>query len=275
MLSAMHLNDPIQVQPHAAHDRDVMDGSRTAVAPDVDPGVRRVPFEACRLPGAARILILGDRTTVSAQIRNRRYAHLPEVAIVGPTCRPLMLTVDGPPPVEIVLSALDWARLIPMSAALLTDRIVPARELGIDGLGRPGHSAVASLEAMIAAKADQRDAADEACIVRLMALIDEGCVFDTATAAEKVDVRQHLLRRLALRSFGFPPKTLLIRRRFLAALDMFRSGDGDFTVIAAFGYFDASHFIRDANRFLGTTPRRFLRDLAATGQQMAAHGQRR
>jgi hypothetical protein len=50
-----------------------------------------------------------------------------------------------------------------------------------------------------------------------------------------------------------------MRTRFLRALTaMLLSPVGpDFGVIPA-GYHDISHFIRDANRFLGLTPRRFL-----------------
>ena len=274
MLSTMRLNDPMPMGPHATQARGVVGFCANAVAPDGDQDPRPAPSEMRRMPGAARLLILGDRTTVAAQIRNRRYARLPDVAIVGPTCRPLMLTIDGPPPIEIMLSALDWVRLMPMSAALLADRIVSAADLGLDRLGdaaaiateEAAETAIASLAETMAARGIPRDPVNEAFIARMTALIDDGRVFDTATAAQQVDVRPHHLRRLTLRAFGFPPKTLLMRRRFLAAFDVFRAGEGDFAAIAAFGYFDASHFIRDANRFLGTTPRRFVRDLAAIAQ---------
>ena len=67
------------------------------------------------------------------------------------------------------------------------------------------------------------------------------------------------LRRLAVRHFGFTPKMLLRRARFLRSfVQLFVSGNPtDVTAIDP-SYHDMPHFLRDANTFLGTTPRRFM-----------------
>lgn len=235
------------------------------------------PVDVSRLPGTARILLIPEQTRVSATIRNRRYDRLPDVAIVGPSSRPVALKIDGPAPIEIPLSPLDWSRLTGTIAATTADRIIRARDLGIsclDGLvdAAPTDIALAAVarlaETIVARDIASADGGNWPLILPLMRLIDDGVVYDAATAAQQLATSPHNLRRIALRWFGFPPKTLLMRRRFIAALERFQETHLDFASVAAFGYFDASHFLRDANRFLGTTPRRYLRriDSSADGQ---------
>ena len=78
-------------------------------------------------------------------------------------------------------------------------------------------------------------------------------------AEAQVRIDNRLLLRLTKRYFGFPPKLLLMRTRFLCAMTAMLVGRAgpDFGAVPS-GYHDQSHFIRDGNRFLGTTPRRFL-----------------
>jgi len=236
-------------------------------------------FEMSRLPGTARILIIPESTRVSARIRNRFYDRLTDVVVVGPSSRPVTLQIEGAPLVEIPLSPLDWARLTTVAATAVSDRIVAAQDLGIkclDGVADREANDIAQLaitrlaDAVVARGTASLDATTTTLIAQLTALIDEGLVYDAATAAEQVSTTAHNLRRIALRWFGFPPKTLLMRRRFIAALGRFQETGMDFTAITQFGYFDASHFLRDANRFLGTTPRRYLRRMDGSSGGNAA-----
>lgn len=236
-------------------------------------------FELSRLPGTARILIIPEGTRVSARIRNRYYDRLPDVAVVGPSSRPVTLQIDGAPVVEIPLSPLDWGRLTTVAAVAMADRIVAARDVGItclDGVVDRDANDIAGVainrlaDAVIARGNALLDETTTTLIAQLMALIDEGLVYDAATAAEQVSTTPHNLRRIALRWFGFPPKTLLMRRRFIAALERFQETGMDFAAITNFSYFDASHFLRDANRFLGTTPRRYLRRIDGSSRGNAA-----
>lgn len=236
-------------------------------------------FELSRLPGTARILIIPEGTRVSARIRNRYYDRLPDVAVVGPSSRPVTLQIDGAPVVEIPLSPLDWGRLTTVAAVAMADRIVAARDVGItclDGVVDRDPNDIAGVainrlaDAVVARGNALLDETTTTLIAQLMALIDEGLVYDAATAAEQVSTTPHNLRRIALRWFGFPPKTLLMRRRFIAALERFQETGMDFAAITNFSYFDASHFLRDANRFLGTTPRRYLRRIDGSSRGNAA-----
>lgn len=90
------------------------------------------------------------------------------------------------------------------------------------------------------------------------ALVDPeiGSVRDL-TEATGLSIRR--LERLAHRAFGFPPKLLLRRARFLRSLHALRAarrGEGAMAIDSS--YTDYSHFIRDSHDFLGMSPQAFL-----------------
>ena len=67
------------------------------------------------------------------------------------------------------------------------------------------------------------------------------------------------MRRIAIYAFGMAPKLLLRRARFLRSfVSLLRSGEPMAYDLIDSSYYDSSHFLRDANTFLGTTPRRFM-----------------
>ena len=69
-----------------------------------------------------------------------------------------------------------------------------------------------------------------------------------------------ILERLAARAFGFPPKLLLRRARFLRSLHAVRRVEShDRNTAIDPGYTDYSHFVRDAHTFLGMSPGAFLK----------------
>ena len=67
------------------------------------------------------------------------------------------------------------------------------------------------------------------------------------------------MQRVADRAFGFPPKLLLRRARFLRSLHALRvARRGEAASVIDPNYTDHSHFIRDAHDFLGMSPQAFL-----------------
>lgn len=90
-------------------------------------------------------------------------------------------------------------------------------------------------------------------------LLDER--FESAREmARELDIGVHTLRRLSLKRFGFPPKLLMMRTRFLRSLIALKetgATEGYLAIDSA--YTDASHFLRDSERFLGMTALRFLK----------------
>lgn len=86
------------------------------------------------------------------------------------------------------------------------------------------------------------------------ALIDEDINAVTDFAA-RLGVSSRSLERLSLRAFGFSPKLLLRRQRFLRSLAQFML-DPSLTWVSTLDwhYVDQAHFVRDFKRFMGMSP---------------------
>ena len=214
-------------------------------------------------------VILADRP-IALTIGRRTYDPLPTASLYGTTSRAMRMTTHGGVTIGISLKPLGWARLFATRADLHRDRVVPLAEVMAPALANElvTRLAVSDRGAGVKPILDDFLAThlgaphpDEPLITQLAALIADEDTRDLGTACERVGINMVALRRLSTRYFGFPPKTLLMRTRFLRSLlRLMAAEDGaDLTHIAP-TYYDASHFIRDANRFLGTTPRRFLKE---------------
>ncbi|WP_375271815.1 hypothetical protein [Sphingomonas sp.] len=219
------------------------------------------------LPAPAMICILLDAGPVNIAIRNHRFQPAP-VSLYGPTSCALRASTTGGIQVGVGLTALGWISLMPGSAGALHNRVVP-----LDQLLDPAVSAqlLAELtqlddETRIAATVDrvlaplfnrQHPHADAVRRFTDLMLVDG--VIEIADAAERLALPATTLRRVAIHAFGMPPKLLLRRARFLRSfIALLRSGEPMSYELIDSSYYDSSHFLRDANTFLGTTPRRFM-----------------
>jgi AraC-like DNA-binding protein len=166
------------------------------------------------------------------------------------------------------LTPLGWARLTKANAIDWANRVGDTRAV-FDG-------AVAALRPLLCA-APSDDALPlllDAFLIRAIALpsrLDapilrlDAALLDTTSVtvrgmADRVGVTPRTLERLAARAFGFSPKLLLRRARFLRSLHAVRrSPPRDHTTAIDPGYTDYSHFVRDAHDFLGMSPGAFLK----------------
>ena len=73
--------------------------------------------------------------------------------------------------------------------------------------------------------------------------------------AERLAMSSRSFERLSLRAFGFAPKLLLRRQRFLRSMAQFML-DPSLTWISTLDwhYVDQAHFVRDFRRFMGMNP---------------------
>lgn len=220
------------------------------------------------LPGWAQIWIVMSETPVAVRIGNRLYPRLPTTVLYGVTSRAMPVTARGGVSVAIDLTPLGWARFIRQGAEAVRDRVEP-----LETLLPP--AAVEQLAVAVAAVDDARDIQgvldrffvnhlppanpDEPMVRQIMALLADATLADLASAAAAYGIDQRSVRRLCKRYFGFPPKILMMRTRFLRALVPLLEAEGELDhAIVPPGYHDRSHFIRDAKRFLGMTPRQFI-----------------
>ena len=220
------------------------------------------------LPGTANIRIAIDAGPIGVSIGRRHFDPVPEVSLYGPTSQALRATTRGGILIGFGISALGWGRLTRRHASDYRNRITPLNELVGEAFARDlqatlrgsdrGPQVATLLDGFLRERLGPVGR-EEGAIRALMDLIAKDSAHDIVTAAALIGVPTHSLRRLAIRHFGFPPKMLLNRARFLRSLLRFlASGEAaDYSTIDP-SYFDASHFLRDATTFLGMTPRRFM-----------------
>lgn len=209
----------------------------------------------------------------------------PQVAtLYGPTDRHGMIETDGGRAIGFGLTPLGWHRLIGSDASAAANQTLPlGSTLGIDATmlrteltaaGNDETAVVARLEAVLSALLARRPPPDPQ-IVR----VDSALRLrpnDVKAFASLAGVTPRTLHRICLRGFGFAPKRLLRRERFLATLGHVRTAVGE-RVRGALGdaYVDQSHFYRDFRDFMAMSPRQYfsaerrLMAAAAAAQVMA------
>lgn len=170
----------------------------------------------------------------------------------------------------IGLLPLGWARFVAAPASDFADRFT-------DGLAEPAFAAFAPLLTSLfsalpdpeaeAARIDAflRDllpghppAQDEERIRAAHAALVDPALASVTALAERTGMSPRSFERLSLRAFGFSPKLLLRRQRFLRSLGQFML-DPSLTWISTLDwhYHDQAHFVRDFRRFMGMTPKRY------------------
>lgn len=213
--------------------------------------------------GNVRFLLRGDWHME----QGGRMAPTPPAVLFGPTDRTARFETRSGAMFGVGLTPIGWLRLIRTDASRLANTVVP---LG-DTLGPPGEALASSLSA---------DADDEARVAQLTAVFRErlatapapdadamavqqtlldDSISDVAELASRMGISDRTLQRLCLRAFGFSPKRLLRRQRFLRTLDKIRDRLG--TPLADFvdDYYDQAHFNRDFKAFMGMSPTAYYR----------------
>ena len=206
-------------------------------------------------------------------------------AVFGPTDRTAQLISEaGGVSMGFGLTALGWSRLVGVPANSLANRMA---ELGTDGnalaetlAGASRDAAWEIMERWIEAKAaaSPADPASDAAIERVQAALIGGDISTVASFAAETGLSARTLSRLCTRAFGFAPKRLLRRQRFLRTLAAVGDRlDQPLSLLLDGSYFDQSHFIREFRSHMGMaplayfhSPRQLMRRAAAA--RLAAAG---
>lgn len=100
---------------------------------------------------------------------------------------------------------------------------------------------------------------DDEGVGRIEAALVDPAIATVGDLAATSQLSVRAVERLAYRAFGFPPKLLLRRARFLRSLHAIREAQpGRRATAIDPAYTDYSHFIRDSHDFLGLSPQAFL-----------------
>jgi AraC-like DNA-binding protein len=227
--------------------------------------------------GNVRLRVSGDWRVINDPRDTGDAPH--ERVLFGPTDRCGRIVTAGGKTVGFGLTPLGWSRLIGSDAGVMANRVREVDgELALD---------LAALQAAFRAD-DDDDAAgvarfDAALLSRLAETPrDHPLVLaadrvlrerpaDVPRFCAAVGVAPRTLHRLCLRAFGFPPKRLLRRQRFLETLGVIRvTPDATFGALMGEEYHDQSHFNRDFRDFMGMTARDYARTPRALMQAAAA-----
>jgi len=198
----------------------------------------------------------------------------PFFAATGPTSRPTRFRLGSGRMWGVGLMPLGWAALVEAQAGEYADRFVDALADPAFRAFHPLASALAREEGafadglgVIEDHMDRIVAGSEAGGVLAgrsirainAALVDPG-VATVAQLAERVGMSTRSLERLTRRAFGFTPKLLLRRQRFLRSLAHFML-DPSLKWLEALDcqYHDQAHFVRDFKRFMGMNPSSYAR----------------
>ncbi len=216
--------------------------------------------------------------------------HRLSTAIIhGPTSHPTFIRGQAGGAFGIGILPTGWNRLWKADASRFADQVLPLDTL----MGRAADALSDALRAApdLAARARISDAA-------LLALLDAraASAFDQQVAAffqvltdpasatveqitATLGLPQSRLARLSKRGFGFPPKLLLRRQRFLRMLGTLHARPYDeWADFIDPQYTDQSHMIRDFHHFLGMAPSHYFALqrpvlMAATKGRAAMFGQ--
>jgi AraC-like DNA-binding protein len=212
-------------------------------------------------------VLLDPATNWEVRCGKGEWLSVPDVSLFGPSSAACWSRSDEGAVIGAGITPRGWARLATCPAGELADRVVPAGDV----LG-PGTVALA---AQLRAAGDSEaivpildrwflermtePARDEDAIERIFASLTDPAVRTVAQLAARVGLVPRTLERISRRAFGFAPKLLLRRARFLRSLHaLIGGGPGRRALAIDAGYTDYPHFIREAHEFLGMKPTRFL-----------------
>ncbi len=188
----------------------------------------------------------------------------PAATLFGPTGKSARIT--GSPRAllfGIGLLPMGWARLVQAPAKLFANRAVSLSEMWGDKADRL-HRALAGdpddedrvhrLDQLLLGLLAQSPP-PEPHLAAIHRTLVSGDIATVSAFAAEVGVTQRTLERLCPKLFGFAPKPLLRRQRFLRGLDrVVHNPDRTLTELLEDGYADQSHFVREFRAFMGLTP---------------------
>ncbi|CAM4040932.1 HTH araC/xylS-type domain-containing protein [Novosphingobium lubricantis] len=185
--------------------------------------------------------------------------------VTGPTSTTVRFTVGTSRVWGIGFLPLGWARFMGEPASIHADRIydahaepflAPMRTLAASLFG-PEPDAEAELARIVAHFSSGPDLpADVAARIQAchQALVNPD-VSSVVEMAEAAGLPSYTLERICKKHFGFPPRLLLRRQRFMRSLVQYLF-DPSLHWIGAMdsSYHDQAQFVRDFHRFMGMSP---------------------
>lgn len=185
--------------------------------------------------------------------------------ISGPTTRPIHFRIFTSRIWGLGLQPAGWARFVDGNACDFANRI-------FDGATEPAFRAIAPLldiasdgsldtDGTAGAIDDYlrtllyRPSPNEAQVIACHQALNDPAVASVGEMRERLGIGARSLERLCARYFGFPPKQVLRRQRFLRSLAVYMLSEGrTWSDAMDAQYYDQAQFVRDFRSFMGMTP---------------------
>jgi AraC-like DNA-binding protein len=180
----------------------------------------------------------------------------------------------------IAESAHHWADRLD-DAALVNTPVPFAQMMAVTSATNDLDEMAAGFDQILLGVLDNRpliDAGTEERVRAAHAALIDPEITSVAQLAERLQLSIAQLQRLSLRIFGFPPKLLLRRQRFVRTLAVImRDPDSNWSDALDMHYYDQAHFNRDFRQFFKMSPREYRAQPhpiigAASRARMAALG---
>jgi len=186
----------------------------------------------------------------------------------GPSSRAVRFEIERSRMWGIGLLPLGWAKFVPAPAIELADAVV-------DGHTHPAFACFAPLAASLFGDAPDEvgelaritayfrgrlsdPVPDEARIKAIHAALLDPEVATVSQLVAQAGIGQRTVERICDRAFGFRPKLLLRRQRFMRSLAQYMPDPSLKWIGAIDGhYHDQAQFVRDFRQFMGMTPREY------------------
>lgn len=245
------------------------------LSPALRPYVSTIYLSEVAVPDGSRVedylhpewanlrFIEGDRPL--AAIGDSPVAPTPRFVATGPTSTATYFAAGNMRAWGIGILPMGWAKFIPLSAEDLADRLTDggahpafapfAPLLGALRQVNDVDAAAALIDTHVCALLADAPPDDPAILAAHRALVDDE-VTSVADLSAKLSLSERSIERLSHRAFGFSPKLLLLRQRFLRSLGRFML-DPSMAWIDTMDhhYYDQAQFTRDFQRFMGMSPR--------------------
>jgi len=185
--------------------------------------------------------------------------------VSGPTSKAIRFGLQNSCIWGLGLQPAGFARFVPLAASVVADAAVNGQtheafanllplldivcedRIGHDEAARRVEEFLLAFDGPPVAQMKQVLACQEALRDQDMSRVEDLC--------ERVGISRRSLERLCARYFGFAPKMLLRRQRFLRSLAQFTlAGKENWSRALDGQYYDQAHFVRDFKAFMGMTP---------------------
>lgn len=188
--------------------------------------------------------------------------------ITGPTSWPVRFTVGTTRVWGVGFLPLGWARFMRTPAHLHADKIYDVHAERFlspfvalaDGVFGPVPDEQGELDRIVRHFSEGLDLPpdDDPRIGACHSALIDTEVGSVAEMAEKAELPPHTLERICRKHFGFTPRLLLRRQRFMRSLAQYMLDPSLHWIGAIDGhYHDQAQFVRDFHRFMGMSPREY------------------